>query len=135
MRDAAVLNRQLAKCPPELFPPGIARIVMLRVYDDHVRVPATGQERVSVLLDEVHDRRQRDEEVSFFTETLQQLAVGAHHVWPVCFGERPIVELKVGVVLGVQNSAVVGVDDKFAAAQGVEGAFDEEVAQGFSVVG
>ena len=135
MRDSAVLDRQLAKRPPELDPPRIARIVVLRVHDYHVRVPAARQEGGGVLLDEVYDRRQRDQKVSLFAEAREELSVSAHHARPVCFGECPVVELEVRVVLGVQDAAVVGVDDEFAAAQGVEGAFDEEVAEGFGVVG
>ena len=87
------------------------------------------------MLDEVDDCREGDQEVSLFAEAREEEPVSAHHGWPVCFGEGPVVEFEVGVVLGVQDAAVVGVDDEFAASQGVERPFDEEVAEGFGVVG
>lgn len=135
MRNPAVLNRQFSKSFAESFPARVLRIVVLRVHDDHVAVAAAGEQRSRVLFDEVHDGRQRDEEVLLPAETVEELSVGVHHAGPVRFGEGPVMELEVGVVFGVQNAAVVGIDDEFAAAEGVEGAFDEEVGEGFGVGG
>lgn len=116
MRNSTVLNRQLAERPSEILPPDVLGIVVLRVDDNHVRVPAARQKRVCVLLDEVHDCRQGDQEVSLDAEAVEELSVGMHHSWPVGFREGPVVELEVRVVLAVEDAAVVRVDDEFASA-------------------
>ena len=103
-----MLDRQFSESLAEQFPLDIARIVVLGVDDDHVRMSAAGEQRVVVFLDEVDDGGEGDEEVVLGSEAVEQGSVGADHARPVGFGERPVVELEVGVVLGVQDAAVVG---------------------------